>query len=151
MKNKRDINNIEELRAEIARLKILKHEQESYLGDQFDLLEYKLEAPARLYNRITSWIPAAKEGFVSESKHMESDWVTNSLKVGLPFIFNKVLFRKAGFIKKGLLLIASQQAATFINKDRLAEMISTISSLIKPSKTKKQRKDYGIPPDSETY
>lgn len=153
MKNKRDITTIEELRAEIARLKVLKYEQESYLGDQFTLLEYKLEAPTRLYNRITSWIPAVKEGLVSENKSMDSDWVTNSLRVGLPFIFNKVLFRKAGFIKKGLLLLASQQAATFINKDRLADVINTISSFIKPSKRKKQRKgsDYGIPPDSETY
>jgi hypothetical protein len=107
----------------------------------------------RLYNRITSWIPTAKEGFVSENKNLESDWVTNSLRVGLPFIFNKVLFRKAGFIKKGLLLLASQQAATFINKDRLAEIINAVSSFIKPSKAKKQKKesDYGIPPDSETY
>lgn len=153
MKNKRDITNIEELRAEIARLKVLKHEQESYLGDQFNLIEYKLEGPARLYNRITSWIPAVKEGLVADNKNSDSDWVTNSLRVGLPFIFNKVLFKKAGFIKKGLLLLASQQAATFINKDRLADVIDTVSSFIKPSKGKKRRKhtDYGIPPDSETY
>lgn len=150
---KKDINNVKELRAEIARLKILKYEQESYLEDQIELLEYKLEAPIRLYNRLTSWIPTAAQGLMSESKASESDWVTNSFRVGLPFIFNKILFRRAGFIKKGLLLLASQQAATFLNKDRLVEIIDTISSFIKPSKPKKQmrEKDYGIPPDSETY
>jgi hypothetical protein len=154
MKTKKDIHTIEDLRAEIARLKVLKFEQEAYLGDQFSLLEYKLEAPMRLYERIASFLPAAKEAFLPNGKSMGSDWVTNSLRVGLPFLFNKVLFRKAGFIKKGLLLLASQQAAGFLNKDRLADLIDKITSLIHPSnkgKKKKKETDYGIPPDSETY
>ena len=154
MKNKKDIHTIEDLRAEIARLKLLKFEQEAYLGDQFNLLEYKLEAPMRLYDRISSFFPSVKDAFLPNGKSMGSDWVTNSLRVGLPFLFNKVLFRKAGFIKKGLLLLASQQAAGFLNKDRLAEVIDKITSLIQPSnkvKKKKKETDYGIPPDSETY
>lgn len=154
MKNKKDIHTIEDLRAEIARLKLLKFEQEAYLGDQFNLLEYKLEAPMRLYDRISSFFPSVKDAFLPNGKSMGSDWVTNSLRVGLPFLFNKVLFRKAGFIKKGLLLLASQQAAGFLNKDRLAEVIDKITSLIHPSnkaKKKKKETDYGIPPDSETY
>lgn len=154
MKTKKDIHTIEDLRAEIARLKVLKFEQEAYLGDQFSLLEYKLEAPMRLYERVISFFPSAKEAFFQNGKSMGSDWVTNSLRVGLPFLFNKVLFRKAGFIKKGLLLLASQQAAGFLNKDRLAEIIDKITSLIQPSnkgKKKKKETDYGIPPDSETY
>ena len=154
MKTKKEIHNIEDLRAEIARLKVLKFEQEAYLGDQFDLLEYKLEAPMRLYERITSFFPSVKEAFLTNGKSAGSDWVTNSLRVGLPFLFNKVLFRKAGFIKKGLLLLASQQAAGFLNKDILAEGIDKITSLIHRSskRTKKKREtDYGIPPDSETY
>jgi hypothetical protein len=154
MKTKKDIHTIEDLRAEIARLKVLKFEQEAYLGDQFSLLEYKLEAPMRLYERIASFLPSAKEAFLPNGKSMGSDWVTNSLRVGLPFLFNKVLFRKAGFIKKGLLLLASQQAAGFLNKDRLADLIDKITTLIHPSnkgKKKKKETDYGIPPDSETY
>ncbi len=154
MKTKKDINNIEDLRAEITRLKALKFEQEAYLGDQFGFLEYKLEAPMRLYERITSFLPSVKEAFLSSSNSAGSDWVTNSLRVGLPFLFNKVLFRKAGFIKKGLLLLASQQAAGFLNKDRLADIIDKITSLVQHSnkgKKKKKETDYGIPPDSETY
>lgn len=158
MKTKREINNIQELRAEISRLKVLKYEQESYLGDQFQLLEHKLEAPARLYNRLTSWMPNSLEGILpsisSPNQSTGSDWITNSLRIGLPFLFNKILFRKAGFIKKALLLVASQQAAGFFNKDKLAGIIDSISSIIHPSPNKKKKKketDYGIPPDSETY
>lgn len=153
MKNKKEIHNIGELREEIARLKILKLQQEVYLEDQFNHLHHKMEAPIRLYERITSFFPSAKEAFFPEMKSASSDWVTNSLRVALPFIFNKLLFRKAGFIKKGLLLLASQQAAGFLNKNRLAEIIDKITSLIQPSKKEKKIKetDYGIPPDSETY
>lgn len=154
MKTKTEIQNIEELRAEIARLKFLKFEQEAYLGEQFNRLEYKLETPMRLYDRVASFFPTAKEALFSESKSTGGDWVTNSLRIGLPFLFNKILFRKAGFIKKGLLLLASQQAAGFVNKDRLAGIIDTLTSFIKPTKEKKEKKndtDYGIPPDSETY
>lgn len=152
MKNKKEIHNIEELRAEIARLKVLKFEQEVYLEDQFNHLQHKMEAPMRLYDRIVSFFPSAKEAFLPDTKSLGSDWVTNSLRVGLPFLFNKVLFKKAGFIKKGLLLIASQQAASFLNKDRLAEIIDKITSLIQPKdRRNKKETDYGIPPDSETY
>lgn len=151
--NKKEIHNIEDLRAEIARLKVLRHEQEAYLEDQFNHLQHKMEAPIRLYERITSFLPSAKEAFLPDTKSLGSDWVTNSLRVALPFLFNKVLFRKAGFIKKGLLLLASQQAASFMNKNRLAEIIDKVTSFIQPStKEKKKREtDYGIPPDSETY
>lgn len=155
MATKKDFKNIEELRAEIARLKILKSEQEAYLGDQFDALEYKLQAPMRLYDRARSFFPSIKEAFLSEASNSVkgTDWVTNSLKIGLPFLFNKVLFRKAGFIKKGLLLLASQQAAGFLNQDRLTGIIDGITSLVKPSKKgrKLDTTDFGIPPDSETY
>ncbi len=155
MKSKKQIRNIEELRAEIERLKALRSEQEAYLGDQFKALEYKFQAPSRLYHRALSFFPSAKEALLSVGGNSikGTDWVTNSLKIGLPFLFNKVLFRKAGFIKKGLLLLASQQAATFLNQERLSGIIDSITSLITP--LKKDRKvdttDFGIPPDSETY
>lgn len=153
MKTRRNIQNIEELRIEIARLKSLKNEQEVYLGDQFNLLEYKLEAPIRLYKRVSSFLPSFKEGSTSHDS-LDSDWVTKAMRIGLPYLFNKVLFKKAGFIKKGLLLMASQQAAGFLNKDRLSDLFDTVTSLVKPSKKKRFRNsdsNYGIPPDSETY
>lgn len=156
MATNRNINNIVELRAEIARLESLKKEQEVYLGDQMGLLQHKIEAPARFIKKFTSWPPSPNnlsQGFKSKSK--DADWLTNSLRVGLPVIFNKVLFRKAGFIKKTLLLLASQKAAGVINQDRAANFINKIASIIRPSENKKKKKkkhtDYGIPPDSETY
>jgi len=155
MKINRNINNIEELRAEISRLEILQNEQESYLNDQLELLQKKAESPIRFFNKITSWIPKGNPNENSENHlhNSEADWVTNSFRIGLPFLFNKVLFRKAGFIKKALLLLASQKAAGVINQDLITGFIDKVSSLIRPAKKRKVEKDrdYGIPPDSETY
>src|SRR5690606_21206162 len=95
----------------IARLRVLKYEQERYIGDQLNLLEDKFQAPLDFFDRITSFFSAAKDNTAFAGTGFHSDWVTNSLKVGLPFIFNKIFFRKAGIIKKSLLLLASQQAA----------------------------------------
>ena len=150
----RSIKNVDELRAEISRLKLLKMEQESYLSDQFALLQDKLESPLRFFDKITSWFPKMNNNLNSlGSSDSNSDWVTNSLRVGLPFLFNKILFRKAGFIKKALLLVATQKVAGGLNQDKIAKVVDKITDIIRPKskKGKKQTKDYGIPPDSETY
>lgn len=153
--NNRSIKNVDELRAEIIRLKLLQKEQESYLNDQFILLKDKAESPIRFINNLTSWFPKINHNinsFGAGAKDSDSDWVTNSLRVGLPFLFNKILFRKAGFIKKALLLIATQKMAGGINQDKIAKIIDKLTDIIRPkTKKTKEAKDYGIPPDSETY
>jgi len=152
--NNRSIRNVDELKAEIARLKLLQKEQESYLSDQFILLKDKVESPIRFFNKITSWFPKLTNNINSfGSSDLNSDWVTNSLRIGLPFLFNKVLFRKAGFIKKALLLVATQKMAGGLNQDKITKIIDKITDIIRPKakKTRKRTKDYGIPPDSETY
>jgi hypothetical protein len=152
--NNRSITNVDELRAEISRLKLLQKEQESYLNDQFILLQDKVESPIRFVNNLTSWFPKINPKANSfGSTNADSDWVTNSLRVGLPFLFNKVLFRKAGFIKKALLLVATQKMAGGLNQDKITKIIDKITDIIRPKtpKTNKTTKDYGIPPDSETY
>lgn len=159
MATNRNITNLDELRAEIARLEALKKEQEVYLGDQMGLLQHKVEAPLRFVKKFTSWAPTPKN--ISQrlsnpdQNNNNADWLTNSLRVGLPVLFNRVLFRKAGFIKKTLLLLASQKAAGAINQDKATKLINKLAEIIRPSETKRRKKkkptDYGIPPDSETY
>lgn len=153
MKYKRNIQNITELRTEIARLKSLKTEQEVYLKDQFNLFEYKIKAPVRLYQRISSFFPSLSDGIPSY-KTVDSDWITKAMRIGLPYLFNKVLFKKTGFIKKGLLLMMSQQVAGLLNKDSISDLLDKITTVVKPKKGQKFSKNdanYGIPPDSETY
>jgi len=60
MNNKQTkIRNLQELKAEILRLKTLKNEQELYLKAQFTLLNNKIEAPIRFFNSLKNNIPGA--------------------------------------------------------------------------------------------
>ncbi len=154
MMTNRTINNVDELKAEIARLESLQNEQESYLKDQVGFLQQKAEGPLQFLKRMSSWLPKGNStsNLFAAGKPSHSDWLTNTLRVTLPFVFNKILFRKAGFIKKALLLFASQKAAGAINQERVTNIIDKVAGFIRPNKTRKPvARDYGIPPDSETY
>ena len=161
MKNK--ITNLNELKEEIARLKNLKVEQEAFLIHQYDLLKEKINKPMDFFKNIFSFLPTSnilsKFGVKGEGGFHE-DWLTKSLRVGLPFLVNRMFFRKASYVKRIIMGLISSQAAGFLNKDSLANVIDNITSWIKkrPAKKASRRKsvnmddyDFGIPPDSETY
>ncbi|MGK9127041.1 hypothetical protein M1D52_02965 [Olivibacter sp. SA151] len=162
MKNK--ITNIEELQAEIARLKTVKMEQEAYLEHQFGILKNKINKPVHFFQNMFAFLPNTASLFSkigTKGGAFQGDWLTKSLRVGLPFLVNRVFFRKAGYVKRILMGLLSSQAAGFFNKERLAQGVDAITSWIRKSTKKShtaksgknRRSDYnfGIPPDSETY
>lgn len=162
------INNIVDLKAEIARLKLLKAEQEAYLSDQYTLLRKKVEVPSRVLGTITSSIPGVDlvKGLFSFAKSSDkgekSDWLSNGLRLGLPLVLNRTLLRNAGWLKKTLVLFASNRAADEINEDRVGTAISKVANFIRPKKKSKKHREVasfeaeqegatmGIPPNSET-
>lgn len=160
MKNK--ITNLAELQGEIARLQNVKREQEAYLQDQFGILKEKVMKPVHFLQNMFAFLPSSSGLFSNIGSKggsgFHEDWLTKSLKLGLPFLVNRVFFRKAGYIKKILMGLVSTQAAGFLNKERLAGIVDSITSLIKKKPKEKGSKvrrsadyDFGIPPDSETY
>lgn len=156
MRKESKIKNLDDLRLELARLKALAKEQENYLSDQYHLLNDKLAAPVRFVKSLISWVPGvdlAKGLFAKGRK--DEDWLSKALRIGLPVVLNRVFLRRAGFLKRALVTLLSQQAAGVLNKDRISEVINKIADFIRPVKRGKRvvRKnvDYGIPPDSETY
>lgn len=156
MRKESKIKNLNDLRLEIARLKVLAKEQESYLSDQYHLFNDKLAAPARFAKSLISWIPGADlaKGLFTKGKKDE-DWLSKALRIGLPVVLNRLFLRRAGFVKRALITVLSQQAAGALNKDRISEAITKIADFIRPAKRRKhvvrRNVDYGIPPDSETY
>ncbi len=179
------ISNITDLQAEIARLKVQKKEQELFLINQYQLLKHKVETPARIFNMVASNVPGVDmvKGIFSTigSKNTsgKSDWLTKTLQLGLPLVLNKTLLRNAGWLKKGLVLLASETAAREVNQASVSSVIDKITAFIKPKKKKKKEKAealakevaaappnhppmitaeesvqdnmYGIPKDSETF
>lgn len=169
---KRQIHNIEDLKLEIARLSQLKNEQEHYLTDQFHLLKRKIEAPARIMGAITSSIPGVDliKGLFSTVGSVEKpesankrDWLTRTMQLALPMVLNRTFLKKSGWLKKAVVLLASETAAGQVTQDKVGAVISKIADFVRPKRNKKKHKsvppleenddtlNFGIPPDSETY
>src|SRR5690606_35765145 len=123
------INNIVDLKAEIARLKLLKAEQEAYLSDQYTLLRKKVEMPSRVLGTITASIPGVDlvKGLFScaksSVKSAKADWLSNGVRLGLPLVLTRTLLRNAGCLNKTLVLFASNRADDEINEDRVGSAI----------------------------
>jgi hypothetical protein len=147
-------------------------EQEAYLSNQYVLLRKKVETPSRVLKAMLSSVPGVDmvRGLFAASSaknksSQKSDWLTNVMRFGLPFVLNKTFLKKAGWLKKSLVLLASERAAGEINQDRIGSVVSKVADFIRPQKKKKKKKhneiaafeeeegvvNFGIPPDSETY
>jgi len=167
MKNSLKIQNIQDLHAEINRLKALSKEQEEYLSDQYTLLKNKVQAPARIFKNVMSFIPGSSviSGLFSATSSAKSgvkdkDWITRSIKLGALAAIDRLFLRRAGLFKRLIVGLLSQQAVEKINKNNATDLINKITDWLKPKKKKvsvsdalptEENTSYGIPPDSETY
>lgn len=145
MKNSPKINNIQDLKGEIARLHLRRKEQEAYLSDQYKLLKVKIDTPFRLIKSVTSHIPGVgmlKSVTSSVGKAMQSkdaDWLTRMLQFGTPIVLNSTLLRKAGWFKKAMVLLASETAIGQVNQDKISGLVDRVTTFIKPKKKKKKK------------
>lgn len=137
-----------ELREEIYRLKGLKQEQEALIGEKFS-------SPGATISTLFSLIKGKKHpgehgNFLNTL--ISQDIVTTISRVIVPFIVNKLFFRKSGFITKAIATFLSQKAAKNVNTGVLTELVHKVTDFFskKPKKNKPAVADYGIPPDSET-
>ena len=133
------INNVDDLRAEIARLRLLKNEQGKALGKRFSS---PMTALATLYS-IFPKSEGSKEGFL----HQDIFGIIS--RILLPFTLNKTIFRNSNFIVKALVGLISQKASHLVTEDKVVGVWDKLKSLF--SKKKEKQVDYGIPPDSEAY
>lgn len=162
MKKELKINNIVELRLEIARLKSESREQEAYLSEQYDALKSTLEKPLNFFSNLISWIPGvdiAKELAGSGAKKNGGDWVSRLFSAGSVAILNRLFLRRAGFVKRILLSAFAQQAGSLMNQERAGSLIKLLADYIRGNGKEKNRTrqdardtsslDFGVPPDSE--
>ncbi len=132
-----NINNVDELRAEIARLRGTKEEQGMALAKRFNT---PMTALATLY---TIFPNKPEDG---KTNLFQQDFVSMLSRIFLPLALNKTLFRNSGFLVKTLVSLASQKASGFINEDSIMDLWSKIKILFDK---KDKHTDYGIPPESE--
>jgi hypothetical protein len=149
------IQNSDDLRSEILRLRTIRSEIEGELKVETDRITNRFRIPLMLFGKVNDWVsPMFKPGR-NEPGSLNQDWVTSIFRIGLPVVMNKFIFPKSGFLLKSVVELLSQNTAKTVNKDLLIDLINKFSEWIKSSKRKKKQEpeleDYGIPPDSETY
>lgn len=139
---KANINTLEELKLEIARLKRLRGEQEVYLGNQFSLIKQKIDRPAQVMGAIATSIPGVNllRGFFSTTDGAsnktgeQQDWMSRVLRIGIPYLLHKTILKKSGWFKKALVLLASQSAAGQLSREGIVKAISKLTDVVRPSR-----------------
>lgn len=130
------INNVSDLKAEIARLRTIEDEQALAIKARFS-------TPSAMFSTIISAFPKSAEG--KGSGFFNQDAFGLLSRVLLPLTLNKTLFKNSNFIVKTLVGYFSQKASHFISEDSLAGLFGKVKSFFE----KKKHADYGIPPESE--
>lgn len=152
------IENLDQLRVEIALLKIKKAEQEVYLNQTFSKVNKAFSGPINFIKGALGFV-GLKNNKSNNSSTNHADWVTSLGRIALPFLLNKTILRGSGMFLKTAISLLSQTTINSknLNKNVLANWIDkatywvnvSINSARKKSELKDH--DYGIPPESETY
>ncbi len=118
------INNIDDLKSEIARLEIAETQQSA-------ALRQRISSPSALFAAVLSIFPksATLDGAAS-SKFFNQDFVGLISRFLLPFTLNKTIFRNSNFITKALISVLSQKASSYINEDSVGGIWSKIKSVV---------------------
>jgi hypothetical protein len=139
----KSFSSLAELRAEIDFLKVKEFKDKEALKEGF-------KSPSAIFGIFKS--DSGKKSFTQDL--MQQDIFTNLSRVLLPILLNGFVFKKSGFITKTLITFLSQKAAKQVNSDKLTGLLDKFSGMFrgngKPQRSAAVR-DYGIPPDSETY
>ena len=101
------IDNLTDLRNEIARLRVVKNEQEAAIKEHFS-------NPSAIISTVYSAFSGgdkAKGGFFKTD-----DLISTISRFVLPFALNKTIFRSSNFIIKAIVGVLSQSASGFINE-----------------------------------
>ncbi|HEY9002139.1 MAG TPA: hypothetical protein VIM89_12355 [Mucilaginibacter sp.] len=131
------INNVDDLRAEILRLRHLKEEQGEALKARF-------RSPGAAISSLMTVFP--KESRL-KFDIFHQDFFGLLSRILLPLTLNKTLFKNSNFLIKGLVGFLSQKASHFVSEDTVTGLWDKVKSIFEKKKPKQE--DYGIPPESE--
>ncbi|HZY35792.1 MAG TPA: hypothetical protein VFE53_04045 [Mucilaginibacter sp.] len=137
------IRNIDDLRAEIARLKETEREQSVAIGKRFNSL-------FSVFSTVASIFPKANPSEGTKG-FFEQDIVSLLSRVILPFVLNKTVFRKSNFLIKALVGVLSQKASDFINEETISHLWGVVKGLFQHKKEEETPEHRAIPALSETY
>lgn len=144
----KNFSSLAEVQAEIQLLKVKEFQQK-------ELIKEQLSSPSAIFHAVSSLFKSGNTHQPLGKKLLNQDMITNLARVGIPLIMNGFLFKRSGFIAKMLITFLSQKAAKNVTSNAVSGAIDKVQGLIKnfigPKKKRAPVRDYGIPPDSESF
>ena len=144
----RTFTSLADLRTEIDLLKIRKFQQEEVLKD-------KITDPSVILQTIRTHFKSKKSNKSALQGILNNDIISNISRFVIPLFLNGTFFKKSGFITKSLVTLISEKVATKVNTNAIGGIADKVKGWFAHKKEvrayKERSKDYGIPPDSETY
>lgn len=146
MSKKYNINNLQDLNARLISLKV-----------DYKMQETALKADVGGYFKQFTFGSLIKK-YATPSSFLKVDDKLNIssklMSMALPILMNSTLFRGSGFITKTLVGLATSKVGKTLDAEHLSAIFNTVTGLFKSKKKKEKAtgfRDYGIPPDSETF
>ena len=138
------INNIHDLKLEIARLKNLE-------TDQAVALRARFAGPSALFSSFLSIFPKSPtvDG-VKGASFFDQDFLGLVSRIVLPLTLNKTLFKNSNFLVKTLVGVLSQKASHYISEDAVGGIWGKAKSIFEKF-TKKKDEDKDIIPAYSKY
>ncbi|OJW17357.1 hypothetical protein [Mucilaginibacter sp. 44-25] len=127
------VNNITDLRAEIARLKGLEAQQSVALKARFS-------GPSAIFSTVLSLFPgSATVDGIKHAGFFKQDFLGLLSRFVLPITLNKTLFRKSNFLVKTIVGVLSQKASSYISEDSVSGVWDKAKNLFNGIFKKKEK------------
>ena len=139
------VNNIDDLKVEIARLRNLE-------VDQSVALKARFNGPSAIFSTALTLFPKSPtlDG-VKGAGFFNQDFLGLISRIALPLALNKTLFKHSNFIVKTLVGILSQKASHYISEDAVGGIWGKAKSLFAKFTKKKDDKEIEVIPAYSKY
>lgn len=117
------IKNIDDLREEIARMRVIENQQGTALAARFSSPSAIFSSIMSLINSGSSHDGAKQPGIFSQ------DFLGLLSRIVLPVTLNKTLFKHSNFLVKALVGLVSQKASHYISEDAVSGIWGKVKSL----------------------
>jgi hypothetical protein len=125
------IKNIEDLREEISRIRVIEEQQGAALATRFN-------SPSAIFSSFISLINSGNRDGDKHASIFNQDFLGLLSRIVLPVTLNKTLFKKSNFLVKTLVGLVSQKASNYISGDAVHGIWDKVKSAVHEVLTKKK-------------
>lgn len=126
------IKNIEDLREEISRIRVIEEQQGTALAARFN-------SPSAIFSSFISLINSGnRDNGEKQPSIFNQDFLGLLSRIVLPVTLNKTLFKKSNFLVKTLVGLVSQKASNYISGDAVHGIWDKVKSAIHEVLAKKK-------------